>query len=136
MKFTPEMFTDLARTSRHPDAANVSAGLLNGDVEPESIEAAADWVRQCYSRPRESELVMCALNDVLDCHGVEPIRAEDAWVDNYHGDIVASYINTGDTYAETVVLDSATGEYHLTSYGDWVEALETKEAEEGEEDNE
>lgn len=123
MKFKPEMFEDLARTAHHPEAARVAAGLLNGDLDPESIDAVGDWISQCYHKPRHDALVMFALNHVFDCHGVEPVRLEGEWVDSYHGDIVATYINTGDTYASTIVLDSESGEYLLTSYGDYVENL-------------
>lgn len=126
MGWVPEMFASLARTSKHPDAAEVASGLLNGIIEPETIDAVDTWVRQCYHRPRHSELVMCALNSVLDCCGVEAIRIEGAHIDAYHGDIVASYLNTGDTYTQTIVLDTD-GEYHLTSYGDWLESYEQQE---------
>lgn len=119
--FKPEMFSELARTAHDPKAAEKAAALLNGDLDPEFIEATADWVRQCYHRPRHNELVMHAVNAVLDGHGVEAIRAEHAWVDSFHGDIIATYVNFGDTYCLTVVLDSETGEFILTSWGDFYE---------------
>lgn len=35
---------------------------------------------------------------------------------------VASYVNFGDTYDTTVLLDHETNRLQITSYGDWVES--------------
>ena len=118
--FKPEMFSELARTAHDPKAAEKAAALLNGDLDPEFIPETAKWVRDCYARPRQDALVMHAVNAVLDGHGVEPIRAEGHYVSAYYGDIIATYVNFGDTYCLTVVLDSD-GEFHLTSWGDFYE---------------
>jgi hypothetical protein len=127
--FTPEQFTELARTATDPLAEQKAAAILNDTLDPETVEATEDWVRQCFHKPSDTELKMHALNALFDCHGVEAIRVDGAWVDSYHHDIVAAYLNTGDTYALTVVLDSETGEFLLTSYGDYMEAYETAQAE-------
>lgn len=61
------------------------------------------------------------LNDLLGGFGVEPIRnPEDS------DDIVAEYINTGDTYNTTILRDIETGEFLLTTWGDWLEEYENK----------
>ena len=119
--FKPEQFAELARTARDPEAAEKAAAILNGTLDPETVEAVDRWVRQCFNRPSDNELKMEALNAVLDCYGVEALRNEDADWDSYHGDIVATYLNTGDTYSTTVLLDRE-GEFHITSYGDWIES--------------
>lgn len=124
-QFTVEAFAELARTATDPMAAEKAAAILNGTLDPETVEATEDWIRQCFHRPRESELQMHALNTLFDLHGVEAIQAEGEWVDSYYGDIVATYLNTGDSYALTVVLDSDTGEFLLTSWGDYVEGMES-----------
>ena len=121
MGYTVESFAELARTATDPEAAEKAAAILNGTLDPETVEATEDWVRQCFHRPRESELKMHALNALFDCHGVEAIHNERSYVDSYHGDIIATYLNTGDTYATTVLLESSTGRFVVTSYGDWVE---------------
>jgi len=133
--FTPAMFADLARTAHDPNAAETVAGILNGDIDPETVEATAEWVRRCYHRPREQDLILPAVTALLDLHGVEAIRVEGEWLDNYHGDIVASYCNTGDTYAETVLLDHETGEFVLTSWGDFLENWEATHEREPEDDD-
>jgi len=115
MTFTPQMFADLARTANDPEAANKAAGLLNGEVNPETIPNTETWLRGCYHRPSRSNLVMHAINAVLDLHGVEVIERDD--------DILLTYCNAGDPYIETVILDHRTGEYRLGSWGDVVEKL-------------
>jgi len=129
MKFTVESFAELARATTDPDAAEKAVGILDDTLDPETVEATADWIRQCFHLPRPCELKMHALNALFDCHGVEAIRIEGAWVDSYHHDIVATYLNTGDTYCETIVLDADSGEFLLTSWGDYVEAYEAEHPE-------
>jgi hypothetical protein len=67
---------------------------------------------------------MSLVNEHVGGSGVEAIRIEGAHVDNYHFDIVATYVNTGDTYNLTLVHDSENNSFHLTSYGDWLQAYE------------
>lgn len=126
MEWTAEMFAGLAHNAEDPDAAEKSAAILNGTLDPESVDAVDTWVRQCFHRPSQLELVMHALNALLDCHGVEAIHVEGAWVDHYYGDIIATYINTGDAYTETVLLESEGDAFVLTTYGDWLQAWESE----------
>ena len=98
--------------------------LLDGRKDPMDYDAVSDWVNRCYTRHSDDELVFRALNSVLGTFGVEAI--EGRWVDRYHMEIQAVYLNTGDTYATTLLLDHETGNVHLTSWGDWVEANERK----------
>ena len=67
---------------------------------------------------------MQAANDLMEGHGVEALRVEGVHVDNYHHDIVATYVNLGDTYALTLIHDSENNSFHLMSWGDWLEAYE------------
>jgi len=122
--FKPEMFTDLARTARDPEAAEKVAAVLNGNLDPAAVDAVDAWLRQCFNKPSHAEMVMCAIDGLLDGCGVESLRVEGAYVDRYHGDIVASYVNFGDPYITTIVLDHATGDYHVTGWGDWLEQYE------------
>lgn len=75
---------------------------------------------------RRAEEVMQRANELLGGHGVEAIRVEGAYVDNYHFDIVATYVNMGDTYNGTIVHDSENNSFHLTTYGDWLEQYENE----------
>lgn len=67
-----------------------------------------------------AEQVMEEINDVLGLFGVEALTG-DYHVDRYWYNIVALYVNTGDTYRTTVLYETETGEFHLVSWGDWVE---------------
>lgn len=126
--FTAKQFESLARMAPgDPDVTAAKAAMiLNDEYDPEDVEATAAWVRQCYHKPRTRELKMHALNAVLDLCGVEALTVDGAYVDSYHGDIVATYLNVGDPYIATVVLDSETGEFSITSWADafdaWLEA--------------
>lgn len=61
------------------------------------------------------------LDKLLGGFGIEPIRnPQDS------GDVIAEYINTGDTYSGTILRDIETGEFLLTTWGDWLEAWEQK----------
>lgn len=70
------------------------------------------------------DAVLENLNKLLSGHGVEAIRSSDAWVSSYYGDIVALYINAGDTYNPTIVYDTDNGKFSVESYGDWIERQE------------
>ena len=56
---------------------------------------------------------------LIGAHGVEAIRGK--YVDRYYGDIVAQYANVGDSYAATVLFNTVTKRFSLTSWGDFVE---------------
>jgi hypothetical protein len=69
------------------------------------------------------------INDLLGCYGTEAIRGE--WQNGYWCDIVASYVNTGDTYNLTVLHIrgdnwNPAGEFIISSWGDWVEKNQRK----------
>lgn len=101
--------------------ARAVSRLIKGELSPDNFKSVRDWVRQCYSEPRRSEKVMKALNELLSGYGDEGLRIEGAHIDNYHYDIVASYVNQGDTYDATILLDHKRNKYRLTSWGDFVE---------------
>lgn len=94
--------------------------LFTGDREPESFESVDRWVRQAYHRPAEDLLVLEAANEVLEGHGIEDGRGRVGG----RGEAVALYVNMGDSYAPTVLLDLSTRKWAVTSWGDWVEEHE------------
>jgi len=85
---------------------------------------------------RQAQEVLEEVNRVIDAHGVEAIRIEGAYIDGYYFDIVATYVNTGDTYSATLLHESATGRFVLTTWGDWFEANEREYLPEEEEEEE
>jgi len=96
--------------------------LVEGELEldstriPEKFEGTIKWVDQCFSPPGTQALTMSALNDMIEGHGIEAIRSP-----NDFDKIIATYINTGDTYSGTIVYDHEQDEYVLTTWGDWYE---------------
>jgi hypothetical protein len=80
------------------------------------------WLMQCHNMPSQDECIMEMFNELLDGFGVEAIKAVGAHVDNYHFDIVADYVNTGDTYNTTILHDHVTSRFMVTSWGDYVES--------------
>lgn len=128
--FIPDQFANLARSARDTRAAHKAAAILNGKLDPLTVESLPSNIRY-FSR---EEQIMEALNELLECYGVEGLRVEGAWIDNEHGDIVAHYLNTGDAYTETVLYDPMKDEFVLTTYGDWLDEWERENKSEMTED--
>lgn len=79
----------------------------------------AKRLRSLMTGSSDNEQIMEAVNEELDGDGIEVIRGR--YVDGYHQDIQAAYVNMGDTYDLTILLDHETDTFRLTSWGDWVE---------------
>lgn len=94
--------------------------LIKGKIPPDPIYSVEVWRKQCHHWPPSApEMVMCALDHILETCGVEAIYGN--YVDQYHQDIQAAYLNTGDTYACTILFDNVSQRYRLVSWGDFVE---------------
>ena len=100
------------------ERAAVVIGLMDGSLDPYDYESVRGWVAQCYNEPSDTELRMCAIDGVLETCGVEAVRREGSWVDSYHGDIIATYCNTGDMYSCTVVRDHRDSRFKIMCIGD------------------
>lgn len=112
---------------RHYEALHIEA-LMKGQRDPLGYSNVAAWARACYSKPDDPSLVMAAIDQILDTHGVEPIRDPRKW-DRYWGDTIALYCNTGEAYAGTVIYDPHASTYLVTSWADWLEKYEAAERE-------
>ena len=80
------------------------------------------WIASCYHKPRRIELIFSALNECLDCFGVEAFRSR-------HGsqyETIADYLNTGDTYSPTLLFRHDTGTFRITTWGDFYERNEKR----------
>ena len=98
--------------------------LLAGTRKPTDYPATRAWVDRCYHAPSRAEQVMFAANELVNGYGTEVIRGR--YVNDYHGDIQAEYVNLGDPYILTLLHDHETSRYHIVCWGDWVEANERK----------
>jgi len=108
---------------------NLALLVLRGRVDPTKhtnrFPLTNRWIGSCYHYPRTQEIKLEALNELLGGYGVECIRLEDSW-DTFYGDCVASYINLGDTYTPTLLLDHQQNRWRLTDWGSWYEAAEQR----------
>jgi len=99
--------------------------FLGPYMEHESLDAPKESARiaRILNGAHGSRSVDNALEEVdkiIGGHGIEAIRGE-SYRGGYYGDIVGLYVNMGDTYNATVVYDTETGKFELTTWGDWVE---------------
>lgn len=106
------------------DTAKKIRGIITKEIAPEMFKSVQLWIAECYNRPSDPELQMCALDEVLGGFGVEAIRG--GYVDRYHQNIQAVYVNMGNTYDLTILFDNKTQKFVLTSWGDWVESHEKR----------
>lgn len=78
-------------------------------------QAARDLHWRCHNPPSHHYLLMTALNDLLGTHGVEYIGSAHTT----NGPPV-EYLNTGDTYAATVVYYRDSGKFKVQGYDEAV----------------
>lgn len=107
------------------EAARTIRGLIDGSINPETIPATAQWVRECFNRPDDDELIMHAIDAVLENFGVEGLGADLGRF--YRFAPQYCYSNTGDSYAPTVILNNETGRYSVGSWADLVESGKVNE---------
>ena len=69
---------------------------------------------------KKADELLNQIDRAIDGHGIEAIRGEELR-GGWFQDIVALYVNTGDTYNATVVYDAIADRWHVTTMGDWVE---------------
>lgn len=113
--------------------ASIVLAIIQGQLDPlkypKHFPQTDKWANSCYNPLPAKDCKLSALNELLELHGVEAIRDEHSW-DRYYGDCIAEYLNTGDSYAATIVLDHQRGKWLLTSWGDFVESREMATTEE------
>jgi hypothetical protein len=96
-------------------------GIIRGTVDPcEASSDARAWVDRCHHRPGTREIQLRALVQVLDGSGDEAIWGRDEYQP------VAAYVNTGDTYSPTIILDYIAARWRLSTFGDFIERFERK----------
>ena len=111
------------------DAKDILEGL-GKYFEHEGHDAAKESARiaRLISSASNSEKVDKVLEEVdrlVNGNGIEPING-DYHVDNFYHDIVALYVNMGDTYETTLLYETDKDRFLVTSWGDWVEHNERK----------
>lgn len=67
------------------------------------------------------DYIMRRVNDFMHGFGVESISNENTWVNRYFTNMIALYINMGDTYDTTFIYDTINNEFTVDSWGNWYE---------------
>ena len=74
--------------------------------------------------PEDVDRTLELVNKLLNAYGIEAIRDGD-W-EEYYLDIGVLYVNMGDTYDTTILFDTRTERYLLSSWGDYVESRRSR----------
>jgi len=90
------------------DAEILSAYAKDAEGDPDAVDELFAMVEETIAQAGE-----------YATFGVEAIRGE--WHDRYYGNIVALYINTGDTYSCTLLYDCVKERFHVMDWGTFVE---------------
>lgn len=121
------------------DARDILEGLgpymqHEGHDAPRESARIARMIAGVRGDADRADKVLEEVDRLVGGHGIEAIRDEEVH-DNYYGDVVALYVNMGDTYDTTLVYDTDTQEFQVTSWGDWYEAYEQDQGPEDGEDS-
>lgn len=84
---------------------------------------AVRYALQTGEAGRSFRAVLKECNTLLEGFGVECIAegGANSPSDMYGSDILAEYVNLGDTYTTTILYDYRAQRFYVTSYGDFVE---------------
>jgi len=107
-----------------PSAKTLSERLGLGEDAAAELKAALvrwDWSEERTRRGADAVLELA--DRLMDGDGVEAISADNRWRE-YHMDIVLLYVNTGETYTDTLRYDTERGTFSVGSWGAWVEHAE------------
>jgi hypothetical protein len=103
------------------DLEEIGGNMLEGD---EDLEGLAKKLQR--ANVRNADDLLEEADKVLKTFGVEAI-----WEEGEYSQPAAIYLNTGDSYALTLVFDYVEGELMLTGWGDYVEHFEREYGDEG-----
>jgi hypothetical protein len=94
-------------------------------LDPSVAKTLAQEFKNACGNHEAVDLALDNANAAMHAHGVEAIEG-DHQVDRYYYNIVALYVNTGDTYNPTVIYETENERFLVWTFGDWVEANERK----------
>jgi len=88
--------------------------VIDGTVNPAKYDSVIKLCMRAYHHPTYDHMLMTAINEILEGHGIETVRPR------YDKRASYDYINMGDTYNATILLRSD-GRLIVASWGDIVE---------------
>jgi hypothetical protein len=94
-------------------------------LDPSTARTLARRLKQSSGDHDQVDAALDAVNEAIGGHGIEAIEG-DYQVDRYYYNIVALYVNTGDTYNPTLLYETENERFLVTTFGDWVERNERK----------
>lgn len=86
-------------------------------ADPDELQKLADVLNRGARGDQGVSKVLRMADRVLGGFGVEELSPE-------YGTVIALYVNMGDTYASTVLYDTESGEFMVTTWGDFFEEWE------------
>lgn len=84
-----------------------------------------EWEEYAKDEPTVDD-VMTRANEMLGGFGVESLESEYAYVSSYFQNIIALYVNMGETYNNTLIFDTEREEFLISSWGDFFESWEVE----------
>ena len=100
------------------EKATLIRKIHSGLLDSATFDSCKRWIDQCYHRPSDEELRMCAFNEILEGYGIEAHFGE--WQNGYWCDVEFTYVNMGDSYALTIIRHRDKG-WLVGTVGDLVE---------------
>jgi len=109
-----------------PNASGPSASKLREwlKLSPEDAKLLKAAIRDAHDHDSVDTALKLA-NVLMHGYGVESIEG-GYQVDRYYYNIVALYVNTGDSYNNTLLYETERERFLLTTMGDWVERNERR----------
>jgi hypothetical protein len=114
----------IMNTGCNTETAKKIRALLEGKLNPlEVSEKCKSWYDTCFHSPSKHELVLQAVNELLDNHGVESVEDEERYFTDEGVRFCPkySYSNTGDSYKLTLVRSHYNQAWLVTSHDELVE---------------
>jgi hypothetical protein len=106
--------------------------IIEDKVSDLSIFESVERLRkQCLNPPDELNERLEAINELIDGFGIESSSIEGYWHSQYWQNTVCLYINTGDSYALTFIYNVVDDCFEITTWGDWIEAMENQLIDDG-----
>lgn len=88
------------------------------EVPAASIPKTLDWIQRCYHVPAAYEQCLAALDELCGTFGVEYLSSPKDSMYHLSG---YSYLNTGESYAATLVYSHVSQRFSVDSWGDLIE---------------
>lgn len=100
------------------DKAKLLCSMVDGTEDPLQLPEVAKWHAKLHNLPTYADACLEAALVMIEGHDVQGITLD--------GEVYpsAAYVNMGDSYVSTILLDLKKNSFMVTSYGDWIEANE------------